>query len=239
MQTFKSTAKILKFIWGNQKVEYFKNCQIYINQKSSHPSPERHKHFDTRESRIIDRKLQEEHDTKCPGETRKRKRLRERWPTKRRDNKHVAELTALWCLLIWKDSVSRVYLDLSPAAQLHLLLGVVQMLVKQKEANRQSMLLLQSAEPSVLLLKALEDVAVITKTLEEERLQHQQQVKPQTFVSPQPRGFGFVTLASYFSRFSPTERKFNISANIDAKTIKNSNNLVHTIYIKGWLKHLL
>lgn len=52
-----------------------------------------------------------------------------------------------------------------------------QMLVKQKEANRQSMILLQNAEPSVQLLKALEDVSTITKTLEEERLQHQQKVK--------------------------------------------------------------
>lgn len=51
------------------------------------------------------------------------------------------------------------------------------MLVKQKEANRQSMILLQNAEPSVQLLKALEDVSTITKTLEEERLQHQQKVK--------------------------------------------------------------
>lgn len=53
------------------------------------------------------------------------------------------------------------------------------MLVKQKEANRQSMLLLQSAEPSIQLLKALEDVTAITKTLEEERLQHQQKVNPE------------------------------------------------------------
>uniref|UniRef100_A0A3Q0RRI6 Uncharacterized protein n=1 Tax=Amphilophus citrinellus TaxID=61819 RepID=A0A3Q0RRI6_AMPCI len=52
-----------------------------------------------------------------------------------------------------------------------------EMLVKQKEANRQSMLLLQSAEPSIQLLKALEDVAAVTKTLEEERLQHQQKVQ--------------------------------------------------------------
>uniref|UniRef100_A0A1A8NGX4 Uncharacterized protein n=1 Tax=Nothobranchius rachovii TaxID=451742 RepID=A0A1A8NGX4_9TELE len=52
-----------------------------------------------------------------------------------------------------------------------------EMLVKQKEANRQSMLLLQSAEPSIQLLKALEDVSAITKTLEEERLQHQQKVQ--------------------------------------------------------------
>lgn len=55
--------------------------------------------------------------------------------------------------------------------------ALLQMLVRQKEANRQSMLLLQSSEPSVQLLKALEDVATITKTLEEERLQHRQEVK--------------------------------------------------------------
>ncbi|KAJ8394046.1 hypothetical protein AAFF_G00053900 [Aldrovandia affinis] len=52
-----------------------------------------------------------------------------------------------------------------------------EMLVKQKEANRQSMILLQNADPSLQLLKALEDVANITKTLEQERLQHQQKVK--------------------------------------------------------------
>lgn len=57
------------------------------------------------------------------------------------------------------------------------------MLVKQKEANRQSMLLLQNAEPSVQLLKALEDVAAVTKTLEEERLQHQQKVNPENLCS--------------------------------------------------------
>lgn len=50
------------------------------------------------------------------------------------------------------------------------------MLVKQKEANRQSMILLQQADPSLQLLKALEDVANLTKTLEQERLQHQQKV---------------------------------------------------------------
>ncbi|CAG5993548.1 unnamed protein product [Menidia menidia] len=56
-----------------------------------------------------------------------------------------------------------------------------EMLVKQKEANRQSMLLLQSAEPSVQLLKALEDLAAASKTLEEERLQHQQEVQPHCY----------------------------------------------------------
>uniref|UniRef100_A0A3B3R125 Uncharacterized protein n=1 Tax=Paramormyrops kingsleyae TaxID=1676925 RepID=A0A3B3R125_9TELE len=52
-----------------------------------------------------------------------------------------------------------------------------EMLVKQKEANRQSMVLLQQSEPSLQLLKALEDLAHLTKTLEQERLQHQQKVK--------------------------------------------------------------
>lgn len=50
------------------------------------------------------------------------------------------------------------------------------MMVKQKEANRQSMILLQQADPSIQLLKALEDVANVTKTLEEERIQHQDKV---------------------------------------------------------------
>ncbi|ROL47349.1 Shootin-1 [Anabarilius grahami] len=52
-----------------------------------------------------------------------------------------------------------------------------EMMVKQKEANRQSMILLQQADPSIQLLKALEDVANVTKTLEEERIQHQDKVK--------------------------------------------------------------
>lgn len=57
------------------------------------------------------------------------------------------------------------------------------MLVKQKEANRQSMILLQQADPSVQLLKALEDVANVTKTLEQERLQHQEKVDHLTVVT--------------------------------------------------------
>ncbi|KAL4631514.1 shootin-1-like isoform X2 [Arapaima gigas] len=52
-----------------------------------------------------------------------------------------------------------------------------EMMVKQKEANRQSMVLLQQAEPSVQLLKALEDLANVTKMLEQERLQHQHKVQ--------------------------------------------------------------
>ncbi|XP_031653733.1 shootin-1 isoform X3 [Oncorhynchus kisutch] len=51
-----------------------------------------------------------------------------------------------------------------------------EMLVKQKEANRQSMILLQNADPSLQLIKALEDVANVTKTLEQERLLHHQKV---------------------------------------------------------------
>lgn len=50
------------------------------------------------------------------------------------------------------------------------------MVVKQKEANRQSMILLQQVDPSIQLLKALEDLANVTKTLEEERIQHQDKV---------------------------------------------------------------
>ncbi|KAJ8015079.1 hypothetical protein DPEC_G00022400 [Dallia pectoralis] len=52
-----------------------------------------------------------------------------------------------------------------------------EMLVKQKEANRQSMILMQNTDPSLQLLKALEDVASVTKTLEQERMQHQQKEK--------------------------------------------------------------
>uniref|UniRef100_A0A4W4G0N2 Shootin-1 n=1 Tax=Electrophorus electricus TaxID=8005 RepID=A0A4W4G0N2_ELEEL len=61
-----------------------------------------------------------------------------------------------------------------------------EMLVKQKEANRQSMILLQQMDPSVQLLKALEDVANMTKTLEQERLQHQEKVHhPSTYLQCQ------------------------------------------------------
>ncbi|KTF78589.1 hypothetical protein cypCar_00036916 [Cyprinus carpio] len=52
-----------------------------------------------------------------------------------------------------------------------------EMMVKQKEANRQSMILLQQGDPNIQLIKALEDVASVTKTLEEERIQHQEKVK--------------------------------------------------------------
>ncbi|KAA0709205.1 Shootin-1 [Triplophysa tibetana] len=52
-----------------------------------------------------------------------------------------------------------------------------EMLVKQKQTNRQSMILMQQADPSLQLLKALEDVANVTKKLEEERQQHQEKVK--------------------------------------------------------------
>lgn len=62
------------------------------------------------------------------------------------------------------------------------------MLVKQKEANRQSMILLQQTDPSLQLLKALEDVANLTKTLEQERLQHQQKVSRLEPLSAQRRG---------------------------------------------------
>ncbi|XP_041048479.1 shootin-1 isoform X2 [Carcharodon carcharias] len=52
-----------------------------------------------------------------------------------------------------------------------------QMRVQKQEANRQSMILLENVTPSTQLLKALEEVANATKILEEERIQHEQQVK--------------------------------------------------------------
>lgn len=50
------------------------------------------------------------------------------------------------------------------------------MLVKQKEANRQSRILIQSTGPDAQLLQALEDVARMTRALEEARQEHQDKV---------------------------------------------------------------
>ncbi|XP_078418095.1 shootin-1 isoform X2 [Cetorhinus maximus] len=52
-----------------------------------------------------------------------------------------------------------------------------QMRVQKQEANRQSMILLENVTPSTQLLKAMEEVANATKILEEERIQHEQEVK--------------------------------------------------------------
>nr|XP_025042340.1 shootin-1-like [Pelodiscus sinensis] len=51
------------------------------------------------------------------------------------------------------------------------------MLVKQKEANRQSMILLQNAAPSAQLLQALDEVASLTRTLEEAKQEHLEKVQ--------------------------------------------------------------
>ncbi|TFK05123.1 protein PML [Platysternon megacephalum] len=51
------------------------------------------------------------------------------------------------------------------------------MLVKQKEANRQSMILLQNVGPNAQLLQALDEVASLTGTLEEAKREHQEKVK--------------------------------------------------------------
>ncbi|XP_074848185.1 shootin-1-like [Carettochelys insculpta] len=51
------------------------------------------------------------------------------------------------------------------------------MLVKQKEANRQSMILLQSVGPNAQLLQALDEVASLTRQLEEAEQEHLHQVK--------------------------------------------------------------
>ncbi|KAM9142958.1 LOW QUALITY PROTEIN: shootin-1-like [Pangshura tecta] len=51
------------------------------------------------------------------------------------------------------------------------------MLVKQKEANRQSMILLQNVGPNTQLLQALDEVASLTGMLEEAKREHQEKVK--------------------------------------------------------------
>ncbi|XP_034628478.1 shootin-1-like [Trachemys scripta elegans] len=51
------------------------------------------------------------------------------------------------------------------------------MLVKQKEANRQSMILLQNVGPNAQLLQALDEVASLTGALEEAKREHQEKVK--------------------------------------------------------------
>ncbi|CAI5784967.1 Shootin-1 [Podarcis lilfordi] len=52
-----------------------------------------------------------------------------------------------------------------------------QMLVKQKEANRQSMILMQNIGPETQLLQAMEEVAKMTRELEEAQQEHQAKVK--------------------------------------------------------------
>ncbi|CAM4553404.1 unnamed protein product [Lepidochelys olivacea] len=52
-----------------------------------------------------------------------------------------------------------------------------EMLVKQKEANRQSMILLQNVGPNAQLLQALEEVASLTGMLEEAKQEQQKKVK--------------------------------------------------------------
>ncbi|XP_049686786.1 shootin-1-like isoform X2 [Accipiter gentilis] len=52
-----------------------------------------------------------------------------------------------------------------------------EMLVQKKEANRQSMILLQNSEPSAQLLAALQEVGRLTRALEEARQEQQQRVK--------------------------------------------------------------
>uniref|UniRef100_A0A8D0L9W1 Shootin-1 n=1 Tax=Sphenodon punctatus TaxID=8508 RepID=A0A8D0L9W1_SPHPU len=54
-----------------------------------------------------------------------------------------------------------------------------QMLVEQKEAKRQSMILKQSVGPDAQLLQALSEVAELTKALEEAKQEHQTKVEAQ------------------------------------------------------------
>ncbi|XP_066488318.1 shootin-1-like [Tiliqua scincoides] len=68
-------------------------------------------------------------------------------------------------------------LDLEQELRQHAEAFASQMLVKQKEANRQSRILIQNAGPDAQLLQALEDVAKMTRALEEARLEHQVKVE--------------------------------------------------------------
>ncbi|KAM6266491.1 shootin-1-like isoform 2-T2 [Spheniscus humboldti] len=68
-------------------------------------------------------------------------------------------------------------LELEQDLRLHAEAFAHKMLVQKKEANRQSTILLQSAEPSAQLLAALQEVGCLTRALEEARQEHQQRVK--------------------------------------------------------------
>ncbi|XP_055578946.1 shootin-1-like isoform X2 [Falco cherrug] len=68
-------------------------------------------------------------------------------------------------------------LELEQDLRLHAEAFAHEMLVQKKEANRQSTILLQSAEPSTQLLVALQEVARLTRALEEGRQEQQQRVK--------------------------------------------------------------
>ncbi|XP_023272234.1 shootin-1-like [Seriola lalandi dorsalis] len=102
------------------------------------------------------------------------KELRE---TVEQQNKTIKRFNRVSMMAAQEYDGMKEQLDLEQSLRVKAETYAHEMLVKQKEANRQSMLLLQSTEPSVQLLKALEDVAAVTKTLEEERLQHQQKVQ--------------------------------------------------------------
>uniref|UniRef100_A0A8C4V8D5 Shootin-1 n=1 Tax=Falco tinnunculus TaxID=100819 RepID=A0A8C4V8D5_FALTI len=68
-------------------------------------------------------------------------------------------------------------LELEQDLRLHAEAFAHEMLVQKKEANRQSTILLQSAEPSTQLLVALQEVGRLTRALEEGRQEQQRRVK--------------------------------------------------------------
>ncbi|XP_072354080.1 shootin-1-like isoform X2 [Scyliorhinus torazame] len=94
-----------------------------------------------------------------------------------RQNKNLQQINTV------SSMVSREYEELKEHLELEQSLRQLaesyahQMRVQKQEANRQSMILLENAIPSTQLLKAMEEMASATRTLEEERFQHQQQVK--------------------------------------------------------------
>ncbi|KAI1899067.1 hypothetical protein AGOR_G00078870 [Albula goreensis] len=100
--------------------------------------------------------------------------MKELYKTIEQQNKTIKRFNRVSVMAAHEYEDLREQLDLEQSLRQRAETYAHEMLVKQKEANRQSMILLQNADPSLQLLKALEDVANITKTLEQERLQHQQ-----------------------------------------------------------------
>ncbi|XP_041125515.1 shootin-1 [Polyodon spathula] len=93
------------------------------------------------------------------------------------NNKTMKRLSRVSQLVSQEYNEVSMKLELEQDLRQHAEVFAHRMLVRQKEASRQSMILLQSAEPSQQLLEALNKGAELNKTLEELKLQHEIRVK--------------------------------------------------------------
>ncbi|XP_038648868.1 shootin-1-like [Scyliorhinus canicula] len=94
-----------------------------------------------------------------------------------RQNKNLQQINTVSSMVTREYEELREHLELEQSLR-QLAEGYAhQMCVQKLEANRQSMILLENVIPSTQLLKAMEEMASATRTLEDERFQHQQQVK--------------------------------------------------------------